>query len=174
MNVELKREENVLLHSKNLLTSVCVISKVYEVLHCGRVNFFVFSCNKERGDSNQLHLALLYIEEGKVPINHVDSEVESFRKELEFGVDTDEPINKDCSDIFVDVLLPFHVETIWHRFCLCCLHVKLNVRAIFADVVYIGQSCLVDLVYPRKHVLLNSVVVHLKLGMKTNFGEFLP
>lgn len=50
-------------------------------------------------------------------------------------MDANKPIDKNSSYIFVDVTLPFHVEAIWHCFMFSRLHVVLDVRAIFADMV---------------------------------------
>lgn len=70
--------EYVELHCQYLFPSISVISKVYEILHCWRVYFFVLGGNEERGYTDQLHLALLYIEDREVAIDKIDGQIQSF------------------------------------------------------------------------------------------------
>ena len=50
----------------------------------------------------------------------------------------------------------------------------LNVCTEFADVVDVWQRRLVNFADVLMNVLLNSVVVHLKSGVETDFWQFLP
>ena len=52
----------------------------------------------------------------------------------------DEPINQDGPHVLIDVSLLAHVEAVRLRLLLCCLHVLLNVVAIEANVIDVGEG----------------------------------
>ena len=62
---------------------------------------------------------------------------------------TNNPVDQDCPHIFIDVLLSLHVGSVWLRAMFRLLHVFLDGSTIFADMVYVRQSGLVDLAHPR-------------------------
>ena len=54
-----------------------------------------------------------------------------------------------------------------------CLHVPLNIGAIFTDVVYVRDCWFINFGDTLQDVLLNSIIVHLNLGLKTNLWKLL-
>ena len=53
-------------------------------------------------------------------------------------MNADNPVNKDGSNILIDVSLSAHIEAVRLRLLLGGLHVLLDLLAVQADVVYIG------------------------------------
>ena len=110
---------------------------------------------------------------GEVSVNEVNSDVKSLGEQFELRVDTDQPVDQDGPDIFVDVSLPFHIEPVWHRCVFGRLHVGLDFCAVLTYMVDVRQRGLVHLVDVGDDVLLDAVVVHLKLHVEADLGEFL-
>ena len=59
-------------------------------------------------------------------------------QQLKLGVHTDNPINKNGSNVLVNVPLVFHVKAIWLGARLRLLHVFLDVLAVQAHMINVA------------------------------------
>ena len=60
-------------------------------------------------------------------------------------MNTDDPIDKNRSDILIDILLIAHVEAVGLSQLFCRLHVLLDLPAVQADMVDVAEGGLVNL-----------------------------
>lgn len=80
-----------------------------------------------------MKLRLLSLVLGEVPIKKVDSEVESLWEELKFGMDVDEPVNKNGSHAFIDFCLFLHISVMRLIQSFGIFHILMNVLAVLRD-----------------------------------------
>jgi len=82
-----------------------------------------------------------------------------------------EPVNKNGAHIFIDLGLSLHVEAVGFCAGFLALHVSLDVGAVLGDMVDVGKRSFVELAHIGDDVALNSLVVHRKLRLQSDFGE---
>ena len=86
-------------------------------------------------------------------------------------MDTDNPIDKNSSNVLVDVTLAAHVEAVGLCVLLSRLHVLLNIPAVQTDVVDVTESSLINFTDFRGHIMLNSLLICSQLGMEANLWQ---
>lgn len=72
LNLKLQAEEDAMLHARDLLPRVSVIRQVDKVLDSGRVNLLILGRNDKRGNANELHVRLQYVEFSEVAVDQVN------------------------------------------------------------------------------------------------------
>lgn len=79
------------------------------VLYQWRPDLFVLAGNEHCRDAYQLQVVLCDAFLLQVAVDQVDSQEQAFNLEFELEVDLNDPVNKDASHSFADVLLELHV-----------------------------------------------------------------
>ena len=85
-----------------------------------------------------------------------------------------DPINKNGSDILINVPLVPHIESVRLSEFFRQLHVLLDLLAVQADVVDVAQRGLVNLGDFRGHVVLYPLLIGRQFRMEADLGEFVP
>ena len=75
--IEIKREENLLLHIEDLICLISIISHKHKILKKWWIYLFILSNNQKSSDTNQLNLSFLYLMLAHVSVDDVYSEMES-------------------------------------------------------------------------------------------------
>ena len=144
LDFELQMEKDALLHSQNLRPCVSIVRQIDEILDVWWINFFILGCDEKRCHTHELYVALHHVEDRKVTIDQVNGEEECLWQQLKFSVHTNNPIDKNSTNVLINVSLVAHVKAIWLREFFCHLHVLLNFLAVETHMVDIAQCGLVN------------------------------
>jgi len=108
LDIKIKNGKHFHFHGKYFFFGVCVVSYVDEVLDNRGVNLFILRCDQHGGHSNQLKFLPCNDFFLQIPVNEVDSQVESLWNKLKFEMDFNKPINEYASHLLADVCLTLH------------------------------------------------------------------
>ena len=109
--VEVEVNQNHALHGKNFLLGVGLVADVDEVLDLGGVDFLILAGYEKTCDSDELEFLSLDGFRIQKSIDEIYAHVERFWEELKIDVNVHEPIYKDGSHFFIDIILnSFHVS----------------------------------------------------------------
>lgn len=93
--------------------------------------------------------------EGSVSVNDVNGKIESFRPELEFQMDINEPVNQDSSHVLVDLTLVGHEAEPGNKAVLSSKHVLLDLFNILRDVKDVFPGWPISLVQRLINLFIN-------------------
>lgn len=134
LNVEIQNLEHLPFHIQYLFLCVCVVSYVHKVSHNRWIYLLILTCNQHRSNTNKLKFLSIDLLFFKVPVDQINSQVETFGDKLKLEMNFDQPINQNRSHLFIDVFLFSHVggrnRIIISRLTLCTPEPCENFRCI--------------------------------------------
>lgn len=113
-----------------------------------------------------MDLAIADLSAGKVSIDDVACDEQSFRQQFEVILDLDEPVNEGRADRLVYLVLSIHIQIVNSPFALLGNHVLEDISAEFTDMEHRVESVAIATGQLTEDLAVTPLVEHLLLLLK--------